>query len=252
MSGPRFTVYPAIDILGGEVVRLRQGDYQQVTRYAGDPAGVAGRLCEAGARFLHVVDLDAARSGQSENEQAVRAIVETAASYGAAVQVGGGIRTRDDIARWMEAGVARVVIGTAVRNVELVAEWASEFGGDRLVAGLDGRKGRLAVSGWLEQTEWSIFDLARELAKVGLVQALVTDVERDGTGAGPNLDLALGVQQAGLFAIVSGGVGSIDDVVAARRAGLAGAVIGKALHDGRIDLGELFRCLAQEEEGGAC
>ncbi|WP_304457908.1 1-(5-phosphoribosyl)-5-[(5-phosphoribosylamino)methylideneamino]imidazole-4-carboxamide isomerase [Alicyclobacillus sendaiensis] len=252
MSGLPFTVYPAIDILGGEVVRLRQGDYRQVTRYEGQPAGVAGRLCEAGARFLHVVDLDAARSGQSENERAVRAIVQTAASYGAAVQVGGGIRTRDAIARWLEAGVARVVIGTAVRKVELVAEWAQEFGGHRLVAGLDGRKGRLAVSGWLEETEWSVFDLARELAKAGLVQALVTDVERDGTGQGPNLELALAVQQSGLFAIASGGIGSIEDVVAARRAGLAGAVIGKALHDGRIQLGELFQRLAQEEEGGAC
>ncbi|WP_206831382.1 HisA/HisF-related TIM barrel protein [Alicyclobacillus fructus] len=252
MSGLPFTVYPAIDILGGEVVRLRQGDYQQVTRYGGHPEAVAGRLCEAGARFLHVVDLDAARSGQSDNEPAVRAIVATATSYGALVQVGGGIRTRDAIARWLDAGVARVVIGTAVQHVELVADWASEFGGDRLIAGLDGRRGRLAVSGWVEQTERSIFDLARELAKVGLVQALVTDVERDGTGAGPNLDLALGVQQSGLFAIVSGGVGSIDDVVAARRAGLAGVVIGKALHDGRIDLAELFRRLAQEGEGSPC
>ncbi|SIS79842.1 1-(5-phosphoribosyl)-5-[(5-phosphoribosylamino)methylideneamino]imidazole-4-carboxamide isomerase [Alicyclobacillus vulcanalis] len=252
MNRLTFTVYPAIDLLGGEIVRLRQGDYAQVTRYEGRPERVAAGLCEAGARFLHVVDLDAARSGQGANEPVVRAIVDTAASYGACVQVGGGIRTRDAIARWLEAGAERVVIGTAVRDVERVAEWASEFGGHRLVAGLDGRNGRLLVSGWLEQTEWSIYDLARELAKVGLVQALVTDVDRDGTGAGPNLEVALGVQRAGLLAIASGGVGSVEDVLAAKRAGLAGAVVGKALHDGRIDLVELFRRLAQDEEEGTC
>ncbi|TDY49633.1 1-(5-phosphoribosyl)-5-[(5-phosphoribosylamino)methylideneamino] imidazole-4-carboxamide isomerase [Alicyclobacillus sacchari] len=236
MQSHEFVLLPAIDILGGRCVRLYQGDYAQRTEYSDHPAAMAQRWCEAGARCLHVVDLDGAKDGESINAATVEEVVRTARSYGASVQVGGGIRNRDAIARWLDMGVERVVLGTVSRDIEQMAQFASEFGGRRIVAGLDGRGGKLAVTGWLEQTNTSVVELAHNLAKVGVVYALVTDVERDGTGMGANLQLAQSVQEAGLWTFASGGISGHDDILAAKSAGLAGAVVGKALYDGKVDL----------------
>ncbi|GLF99970.1 1-(5-phosphoribosyl)-5-[(5-phosphoribosylamino) methylideneamino] imidazole-4-carboxamide isomerase [Alicyclobacillus hesperidum subsp. aegles] len=249
MVSQDFILFPAIDVLGGRCVRLYQGDYEQRTEYNQHPAAVAQQWCEAGARFLHVVDLDGAKDGASVNASTVEDIVRTARSYGASVQVGGGIRNRDAIARWLDLGVERVVLGTVSRDIEQMAQFASEFGGRRIVAGLDGRGGKLAVTGWLEQTNTPIVDLAHELAKVGVLHALVTDVDRDGTGKGANLQLARSVQEAGLWSIASGGISGRDDILAAKAAGLAGAVVGKALYDGKLDLRSIMQELALKGDG---
>ncbi|WP_067618799.1 1-(5-phosphoribosyl)-5-[(5-phosphoribosylamino)methylideneamino]imidazole-4-carboxamide isomerase [Alicyclobacillus acidiphilus] len=245
-----FTLYPAIDILGGQCVRLQKGDYGRKTDYSDFPAAVAETWCRAGARYLHVVDLDGAKDGRSVNRAAVEAIAETARSFGVSVQVGGGIRDRDAIARWLDVGVERVVLGTVSRDIPLMASFVETFGSERIVAGLDGRGGKLAVTGWLEQTDTPIVDLAADLARIGVVHALVTDVDRDGTGTGANLELALSVQQAGLQAIASGGIAGPDDIFAAAEAGLSGAIVGKALYDGHVDLAEVLHQL--KERSGAC
>ncbi|EPZ43580.1 1-(5-phosphoribosyl)-5-[(5-phosphoribosylamino)methylideneamino]imidazole-4-carboxamide isomerase [Alicyclobacillus acidoterrestris] len=242
-----FTLLPAIDVLGGRCVRLHKGDYAAKTEYSDNPAAVARHWCEQGATFLHVVDLDGAKDGHSVNASVIRDIVRVAATYGAAVEVGGGIRTTADIAAWLDAGVSRVVLGTASRDVAQMASWIDTFGADRLVAGLDGRGGKLAVDGWLEQTATPIVDLAQQLFEVGVRHALVTDVNRDGTLAGANLALAGEVQATGLGAIASGGIRDEADVVAAMRAGLAGAVVGKSLYDGKFNLTQALARLQEEE-----
>lgn len=231
-----FRLYPAIDVLGGRCVRLLQGDYHASTEYSEDPVQVAHTWCQSGIRYLHVVDLDGAKQGHSVNALVIRGIAAAAASYGVNVQVGGGIRDEAAIAAWLDVGVERVVIGTASRNVPLMAQFVETFGQSTIVAGLDGRGGKLAVDGWLAQTELAIVDLAEQLAQVGVAYALVTDVDRDGTKRGANLDLAVAVQQRGLAAIASGGIRDEADIVAAQSTGLAGAIVGKALYDGHVDL----------------
>jgi phosphoribosylformimino-5-aminoimidazole carboxamide ribotide isomerase len=238
-----FQLFPAIDILGGRCVRLLRGDYGAGTEYYDNPVEAAVRWREQGAEWLHVVDLDAAKSGSPENTDVIAAIVREAAARGVKVQVGGGIRTLETMQHWLDAGVARCVVGTAALDVEWVAEAVARFGSGSLVVGLDGRNGKLAVKGWLEQTETSIPELARQLFEAGARHALVTDVERDGTLQGANLALAREVQEAGLQAIASGGIRGLDDVLAARDAGLAGAVVGRSLYDGRLSLVEAIAVL---------
>lgn len=248
MTTSSFTLLPAIDILGGRCVRLHKGDYAEKTEYHENPVIMAEKWCEQGATYLHVVDLDGAKTGLTVNRDVVAGIVDMAKTFGAQVEVGGGIRTSETIDMWLSAGVTRVVIGTASRDVEGMATWVRQFGGEHLVAGLDGRNGKLAVAGWLDQTDTSILDLALSLKEVGVEAALVTDVDRDGTLEGANLGLAQSVQEIGLEAIASGGIKDIDDVVAAKRACLSGAVVGKALYDGRIDLRELIARLKEESK----
>ncbi|WP_290588240.1 1-(5-phosphoribosyl)-5-[(5-phosphoribosylamino)methylideneamino]imidazole-4-carboxamide isomerase [Alicyclobacillus sp.] len=242
-----FDLFPAIDILDGACVRLTRGDYEAKTEYSRDPAAMAVRWMDAGARWLHVVDLDGAKSGHPVNVDAVRAVVEAAASRGVRVQVGGGIRTEEAIEKWLAAGVARCVIGTAAMDRDFMAKAVARFGADALVAGLDGRGGKMAVRGWLDQTDVPLVAVARGLFEVGVRHALVTDVDRDGTLQGANLDLARAVQAEGLGAIASGGIRSLEDVLAARRAGLAGAIAGRSIYDGTLDLAAAFAALREEE-----
>lgn len=246
MTATEFTLLPAIDVLDGRCVRLHKGDYAAKTEYHDNPVEMAKIWCDQGASYLHVVDLDGAKTGQTVNRDVIAGIVETAGSYGAKVEVGGGIRTTETIDMWLSTGVHRVVLGTASRDVDTMAAWANQFGGERLVAGLDGRGGKLAVAGWIDQTETSILHLATALRDIGVTTALVTDVDRDGTLEGANLALAKSVQNIGVGAIASGGIKDIDDVLEAKRKGLSGAVVGKALYDGRIDLQELVQRLKEE------
>lgn len=242
-----FDLFPAIDILGGACVRLTRGDYEAKTEYGRDPAAMASRWMDAGARWLHVVDLDGAKAGRPVNVDAVRQVVRAASARGVRVQVGGGIRTHDAIAQWLEAGVARCVIGTAALDRDWMDAAVARFGADALVAGLDGRGGKMAVRGWLEQTDVPLVEVARGLFEAGVRHALVTDVDRDGTLQGANLDLAVSVQAEGLGAIASGGIRSLEDVLAARRAGLAGVIAGRSLYDGTLDLAAAFAALREEE-----
>lgn len=242
-----FTVYPAIDVRDGRVVRLRQGDYTDETRYGEDPLALAQRYAQAGAGWLHLVDLDAARAGGYTLLPLLRDIAE---STGLRVQTGGGVRNREDVERLLEAGAGRVVVGSlAVRDPVAVLGWLREFGNERLTIALDTRQDaaglwRLPVHGWTEVASESLEALAGRYAKAGLRHLLCTDIARDGMLSGPSLALyrALCAQCPNLQVQASGGVRDLADVRAARAAGCAGVVLGKALLEGRIDLGEALAC----------
>ncbi len=247
-SQQQFTIYPALDILQGACVRLVKGDYDSKTEYSPSPVDVALRWLSEGARFLHVVDLDGAKAGKSVNEQVVANIVSSAKQQGAHVQVGGGIRTYEAIERWLTLGVSRVVIGTAIQDELWVEGAIARFGSAAIVAGLDGRNGKLATNGWTLQTEVALPDLGAKLFALGIRNALVTDVERDGTLMGANLVLAKQVQAKSQLAVIaSGGIRDVADMLAAKASGLAGAILGKSLYAGTIRLREALQALAEVE-----
>lgn len=239
MSG--YTLYPAIDVRGGRVVRLRQGDYAHETRYSDEPLAIAQRYAAAGARRLHLVDLDAARAGGYTLAPLLEAIK---ASTSLKVQTGGGVRSDADVETIVAAGADRVVVGSlAVREPALVVGWFRRFGVERITVALDARQGAdghwwLPTAGWTEHSGIELDGLLAEYADNGLRHLLCTDIARDGMLAGPNLDLYRRIHaiapQVQLQA--SGGVRDIADIEAARDAGCAGAVLGKALLDGRFEL----------------
>ena len=242
-----FTVYPAIDVREGRVVRLRQGDYADETRYGDDPLAFAQRYADAGATWLHLVDLDAAKAGGYTLLALLRGIV---AGTGLQVQTGGGVRTRDDVAALLDAGTSRVVVGSlAVRDPASVLAWIGEFGSERITVALDTRRDadgvwRLPVHGWTETASETLDELLRRYADGGLKHLLCTDIDRDGMLSGPNIALYRGVCVAhpGLQLQASGGVRDVADVIAAREAGCSGAVLGKALLEGRLSLPEALAC----------
>jgi len=240
-------LYPAIDLRGGRAVRLLRGDYAAETVYSDDPVAVARSFEAAGARWIHVVDLDAARSGEAGNLEFVAAI---ARSVGCDVETGGGVRSVEAAERLIDAGVARVVIGTAaVERPELVTELAGRYPG-RVAVGLDARGRQVAVKGWTETTGADLVDLAKRFEDEGVAALIVTEIGRDGTMAGPDLDQLRAVLEAtGIDVIASGGVGTLDDIraLAALRASgrpLAGVIVGRAIYEGRFSVKEALACLA--------
>ncbi len=242
-----FLAYPAIDIRDGRVVRLAQGDYARETRYGDDPLAVIRGYAEQGARWLHLVDLDAARAGGYTLTPLLRDI---AATTDLQVQTGGGVRVRDDVARLLDAGASRVVIGSlAVREPGLVLAWLGEFGPARITVALDTRQDaggvwRLPVHGWTEDADATLDELAARFERAGLVHLLSTDIARDGMLSGPNLDLYrhLRAVAPGLRVQASGGVRALDDIAAARAQGCAGIVLGRALLEGRFSVAEALSC----------
>jgi phosphoribosylformimino-5-aminoimidazole carboxamide ribotide isomerase len=230
------TLYPAIDVRGGRVVRLRRGDYALETVYSDDPADVAAQFGVQGASWLHVVDLDAARTGEPVNRAVVEEIIDAVSPFVAAVQVGGGVRSLDAAKALADIGVSRVVMGSAaVRSPGLVEEVAAVV---PVAVGLDHRAGVLAVDGWTKQSEVSLPDV---LAGRSAVSAyVITDIARDGTLAGPDVTgLAAAVAATAVPVIASGGVGTLDDVRAlAAIDGLHGIIVGRALYEGRFTLAE--------------
>ncbi len=228
-------VYPAIDLRGGKVVRLKQGDPARLTAYSDDPAETARRWLEAGARWLHVVNLDGA-FGESEdvNLSALEAILE----LGARVQFGGGMRSLDAIARALDLGVSRAILGTiAVENPNVVAQALARFGAEKIAVGIDARDGLARTRGWKTDSGVPALDLALHMRRLGLATVIFTDVSRDGLGGGLNIAATRALADAsGLDVIASGGVHTIDDVRAVKEAGLAGCIIGRALYDGTVEL----------------
>jgi len=230
-------VFPAIDLKDGRCVRLRQGAMDDATIYNDDPAAQARTFEAAGAQWLHVVDLDGAISGQPKNASAVAAILK---SVSMPVQLGGGIRDRARIESWLEAGVRRVVLGTAaIANPDLVREAARAHPG-RIVVGIDARKGKVAVDGWTRATETTARELADALAGVGVAAIVYTDIDRDGVLGGPNIEATAALAKGlPVPVIASGGVSTIDDITALRaygKDGIAGVIVGRAIYDGRVDL----------------
>lgn len=237
-------LYPAIDIKDGACVRLEQGDMGRATVFHDDPAAQARAFAALGFEYLHVVDLDAAFAGEPVNVAAVERIIEAARTP---LQLGGGIRTIASIEKWLDRGVSRVVIGTAaVREPALVTEAARLYPG-RVAVALDAREGKVAVAGWAETSELSVFDVARRFEDAGIAALVYTDVARDGMLAGLNLDAAIALAAAvSIPVIVSGGLASIADVAALlepRARKLAGAIAGRALYDGRLDPAEALRLI---------
>jgi phosphoribosylformimino-5-aminoimidazole carboxamide ribotide isomerase len=232
-------ILPAIDLRGGRCVRLRQGDYAQETVFSDDPAAMARRWVEAGAAFLHLVDLDGAKEGRPVNGASVRAIVEAAS---VPCQLGGGLRTEADIATALSWGVHRVVLGTRALQEPGWLEAVSRRWPGQVVLGIDARDGMVATHGWLEVSQRPALELARQCSGWPLAALVYTDISRDGMLAGPNLDaLAEMAAAVPLPVIASGGVTSLDDVRALARRGLAGCIIGRALYEGHIDLKEAIR-----------
>jgi len=236
---PNFEVLPAIDLRGGKCVRLVQGDYARETVFGEDPVEMARRWEGEGAGRLHVVDLDAARSGEPEN---LAVVARIAAALSIPVQMGGGVRDRAAVLRTLDAGVDRAILGTvAAADPEGAAALFAEFG-ERLVLGLDARDGKVAVAGWRETTTWDAPDLAVRLAAVGARRIIYTDIATDGTGVGPNLEATRRLAEAaGAPVIASGGVGSVDHiraVAALTPAGVEGVIVGKALYTGAVRLAE--------------
>lgn len=235
----RFTIYPAIDLRAGRVVRLKEGDPTQMTAYSDDPAETARRWLEQGASWLHVVNLDGAFGEADEvNRSALQAIVQVAQEFDAAVQFGGGLRSLEQVERALRLGVRRVVLGTiAVEHPELVGEGLQRFGADRIAVGIDARQGRVQIRGWRQHSEIGAKDLAGQMRDLGLSTVIFTDISRDGRAAGLNIDATRELAQAsGLAVIASGGVHTLDDVRAAREASLAGVIVGRALYEGTVDL----------------
>lgn len=239
-------IIPAIDLRAGRVVRLKQGDYAQETRYEFDAYALAADYADAGATWLHLVDLDGARSGSFEN---LRVIEKIAAAERLAVQAGGGVRSEDDLQRLLDTGVARVVVGSvAVREPETVEKWLARYGEDRLCIALDTRHEggvwRLPSAGWTEDSAATLDELAPRYVAAGARHLLCTDISRDGMLSGPNLDLYAHVMRIAPRAslIASGGVRDVADVQALRAQGLGGVVLGRSLLEGKLALAEALAC----------
>ena len=245
MSG--LTLYPAIDLKGGACVRLKRGAMDEATVYSDDPAAQARVWQDGGCRWLHVVDLDGAFAGRAVNAAAVRAILAAAR---VPVQLGGGIRDMAMVRAWLEAGVRRVVLGSAaVKTPELVREACRAFPG-RIAVGIDARDGFVATEGWAETSSVPALDLARRFEDAGVAALIYTDIGRDGMLTGLNLDQTVALAEGVATPVIaSGGVGSVTDLAALREAArlasrIEGVIVGRALYDGRLTLAEAMAALA--------
>lgn len=239
MEMSSFIIYPAIDILGGKCVRLVQGDYNQETIYNDSPLKVARSWEEQGGKFIHLVDLDGAKAGHPVNDAIIG---EIAAKMNVPVQVGGGLRTLADVERLLSIGVSRVIIGTAAIEDRAFTEEVLGKYGDKVAIGIDARNGFVATRGWLETSEVQAEVLAKELASKGAETFIFTDISRDGMMQGPNVEAIVSLAKAsGRTVIASGGVTKLDDLTALSKHcsdGVGGAIVGKALYTGSIDLSE--------------
>ena len=237
-------IFPAIDLRGGQVVRLCQGDYDRETVYGTDPCAQAREFISAGARYLHVVDLDGARDGTLANFDSIAAIAKQG---GLTIEVGGGIRTEERVRRYLDLGVGRCILGTiAVKDFDFTARMAQTYG-DQIAVGVDARDGYVAVNGWKELSQERGVDFCRRLRDAGVKTVIYTDISRDGAGRGTNLELYEElVQIQGLDITASGGVSSLEELRLLERMGVRAAILGKALYDGRLNLRTVI------EEVGAC
>ncbi len=237
-------IYPAIDLRGGKVVRLREGDPDQQKVFSDDPVQTAQQWRDQGAEWLHIVNLDGAFSQANENRTIAAAIAQSAVR----VQFGGGLRTLDDVEAVLNQGVSRAVLGTAaVENPALIEAALQRFGPERICIALDARDGRIATRGWQHATELTPIDFGRQIHQMGVQHVLFTDVRRDGKLSGVNVEETVQLaRQTGLQVIASGGVHALEDIHTLSKSGqIAGVVIGMALYEGRFTLQEALRAAQQ-------
>lgn len=237
-------VYPAIDMKGGKCVRLYQGDYDQETIYGDSPFEMAKKFANEGATWIHLVDLDGAKDGEKIHANEV---IRIANELPVKVQIGGGIRSKEDVSYYLDNGVSRVIIGSlAISQPELVAELIEEYGGDRIVIGLDAKGGMVATHGWLETSGKSAVEVGQYFASKGAKHVIFTDIATDGTLQGPNLKANKELAEAtGLSIIVSGGISSLEDIGAvaelAKISSVSGVITGKALYNNRFTLSDALQ-----------
>lgn len=235
-------IFPAIDIIGGQCVRLVKGDYATASKVADDPLETAKKFEAAGAEWIHMVDLDGAKAGYPVNTEIYKNIAE---NTNLKVEVGGGIRTLDTIQAYLDLGIARVILGSvALKNPQLVADAVAKFGADKIVVGIDAKNEMVAAEGWLETSEVHYIDLAKAMIQAGVRTFIFTDISKDGTLSGVNAEQLRKLRDAtdGQCNIVaSGGVHTIEDIIVCRDLGLYGTIAGKSLYQGTLDLAEAIR-----------
>jgi len=249
--GKIVNILPAIDIKDGQCVRLYQGDYAKATVYDSDPARVAERWHKVGAKWLHVVDLDGATRGHPVNLNLLKRMRAVTHAH---IEVGGGLRSMDDIEQVFNVGINRAILGTiAITNRTLLQEALTRYG-DRIVVGLDARDGKVAIAGWLETSSIIATDLAIELSAIGVRRFIYTDIARDGALTGPNIEAIAHMQEAitrstNMYSLIaSGGVSSLADLHVLAAMGVEGAIVGKALYTGDIDLHAAIQELEREQQ----
>ncbi len=237
-------IFPAIDIKDNKCVRLSQGDFNKVKTYSNEPFDMALKWKNEGASFLHIVDLDGARSEEIINKKSIEKIAK---NIGLPIQVGGGIRSEEKIKSFIDMGVERVIIGTiAVENKELLKELVSKYK-EKLIVSIDAKDGKVALRGWEVISEVDSIDLCKELEEIGIKTIVYTDISKDGMLEGPNFDIyKILSQKTSLNIIASGGISSINDLKKLKDMNLYGAIVGKALYDNKIELKEVLKCLQGE------
>lgn len=232
-------IYPAIDIIGGKCVRLQQGSYSDVTVFGDSPVEMAVKWENQGAQYLHVVDLDGARSGKSENSEVIK---EIAKSLSIPVQLGGGVRSLETIENILSFGVSRVILGTsAVNNQEMLKAALKKYN-EKIVVGIDAKDGRVAIQGWEKTSDLTAVDFARKVEELGAKTIIYTDISRDGMLKGPNLAaMSEMAKSVAIDVIASGGVSCLKDIIDLKTSGVSGVIVGKALYTGNINLDEAIR-----------
>lgn len=238
-------IFPAIDLIGGKVVRLFQGDYDKETVYSDDPCAIARGFIEAGAKYLHLVDLDGARDGTTANFETIEAIAKQGGLY---IEVGGGIRSEERIERYLSLGVSRCILGTvAVKDFDFTARMAQKYG-EAIAVGVDARDGYVAINGWKELSGETGPEFCLRLRDAGVKTVIYTDISRDGAGRGTNLEVyreLSGIK--GLSITASGGVGSIAEIKRLEEMGISAAILGKAIYSGQLALDDVIRSFPQRE-----
>lgn len=236
-------IFPAIDIKDGKCVRLTQGDFDKVKIFSDKPYEMAQNWEKAGAKYIHLVDLDGALDGELKNRDTIKEILN---KISIPAQIGGGIRNIERIQELLDLGISRVILGTAaIKNPEMVKEAVAKFGADKIVIGIDAKNGKVAIKGWVEVTEKDGVELAIEMKKIGIERIIYTDIAKDGMMSGINIDELRNIAiKSGLKVVASGGVSSIDDIKIVKEnesIGIEGVITGKAIYEGKLDLYEALK-----------
>ncbi|MGM0508385.1 MAG: 1-(5-phosphoribosyl)-5-[(5-phosphoribosylamino)methylideneamino]imidazole-4-carboxamide isomerase [Fusobacteriota bacterium] len=236
-------IFPAIDIKNGKCVRLEKGDFNKEKVFSENPVEIAKKFQNAGAEYIHIVDLDGALKGKSQNQEVIQEIKK---SVNIKLELGGGIRKLEHIEKWLDLGIDRVILGTvAIKNPELVGKAVKKFGSDKIVVGIDSKKGMVAIKGWVEVSEKKTLDLVKEMEDLGVQTIIYTDIDKDGMLEGISLDhIKEIIENSSINIVVSGGVSSIEDIKILKKLNnskIEGVITGKAIYENKLDLNEAIK-----------